>query len=576
MRRKILRSVPLFARLSDDEIDLIAKRLRVQRYPAGTVVFHVGDPSGAMYLIKTGSIEILLSATDPTPLEVIKPGGFFGDVALISDRPRNMAARVSHEGAELWILPRDQFANLVAAKPVLASRLAVSNGLAVHADEKLVDLLCGVPFFASLDPAEIQAVAAKMNAQFHKPNTLIFAEGAPAEAMYLVGEGAVKVIASEASETRILATLGPGNVFGELALLTNRPHAVAVRTITDAKLWSLRRADFDLLAAQHPAIALSVARVMGERSATGETITMTPVRRAASPAVASGFRMALGGLAIQARVGAADTIDWFQRRSRGAQVRIAVVTLLLAYLIGISAPATVLSAVAPVGASMAEQVALLMASPTPTPTNTPLPTKTPTATPTPLPTATPTATPVPPTPTLEPTATATPVPPTPTTKPKAVAAVAKPKQPTATPRPAVDFVVAEKRTLTACENRLGTGLFVEVLDENGNPLDGIPVTFNTADNAHPAASVSGVKGPGKCEFVLQCNNIHEGCEGWKVYIEAPFTTEVADGIRNNFRKEDPNGSGGWVWVEEVCELDGQPGNVGKHWSWKVTFKRTHP
>jgi len=137
-------------------------------------------------------------------------------------------------------------------------------------------------------------------------------------------------------------------------------------------------------------------------------------------------------------------------------------------------------------------------------------------------------------------------------------------------------VVVEKRTLTACENRLGTTLFVEVRDMYGNPLDGVPIIFNTADDAYPAHNISGVKGPGKCEFVLICSNIQEGCSGWKVYVAPPYTSQIADDIRNNFRKPDPNGSGGWVWVEEFCPETGQMGNVGKHWSWKVVFQKTHP
>jgi len=526
-----------------------------------------------MYLIKSGTVNLLLDASDEVPLETLGAGGFFGDVALISDRPRTMTARIGKEDAELWVLSRDRFAALVEENPVLAARLATSRAVE-PVDSTLLTLLRGVPFFADLSDTELSALAGKMRRETYAPEAQIIAAGAPGQAMYLMADGAVKVVAEE-PEPRILATLSTGNIFGELALLTARPNAASVHAITPVTVWSLSRADFNLVAAQHPAIALGVARVLGERVVDGRPVALVPVRQSAPPAISAGFRLALAGLAVQARVGAADAITWFQQRSRGAQVRIAIVTLLLVYLLGISAPTAVLSAVAPVSARMGDQLALLIASPTPTPTNTPTPTQTPVPTPTASPTATPTATPIPPTPTPEPTATPVPPTPTPTAKPKAVVA-SKPKPPTPTPTPAVDFVVVEKRTLTACENHLNTVLFVEVLDVNGNPLDGVPVIFNTADDANPAQSVSGVKGPGKCEFVLICSDIVNGCEGWKVYVAPPFTTEVADGIRNNFRKPDPNGSGGWVWVEERCEATGEMGNVGKHWSWKVVFKKTRP
>jgi hypothetical protein len=111
---------------------------------------------------------------------------------------------------------------------------------------------------------------------------------------------------------------------------------------------------------------------------------------------------------------------------------------------------------------------------------------------------------------------------------------------------------------------------------NGNPIDGVPLVFNTPDDANPAYGTSGTKAPGKTEFVLQCGDAVNGCEGWKVYVGPPFTGHVADGIRNNFKVPDPGKPGGWMWVEERCPETGEMGNVGKHWSWKIVFKKTRP
>jgi hypothetical protein len=137
--------------------------------------------------------------------------------------------------------------------------------------------------------------------------------------------------------------------------------------------------------------------------------------------------------------------------------------------------------------------------------------------------------------------------------------------PTSTPRPvttpmpgggaASQYDLVEVYHFSCEENNQMTLLQVIVLDEQGQPLNGVPLDFNTMDGQNPAASLSGVKEPGMTEFAL----VSAGGGNWKV--------RVADN------------AGGSPWAENLrtdmwgnC-LGGHEGNTWGHHSYRVTFQR---
>ena len=205
---------------------------------------------------------------------------------------------------------------------------------------------------------------------------------------------------------------------------------------------------------------------------------------------------------------------------------------------------------------------------TPVSTDTPAPTSTPVPLPTdtPLPTETPTE--IPPTPTdLPPTETPTPAPPTAT------------PEPTATPAPALDFVITELRVLGLDENNggiegAGSGrtIFITVIDVAGNPIDGALIV-NTAE--YPRQTHSGDKGPGKAEILMDR-------EVFRLKIESvgggPVTSEVSHNMSlMQPVPEDIVGKlGGPDYSNPAClTLDNCPLPPGKHFSYVITFQRTY-
>jgi CRP/FNR family transcriptional regulator, cyclic AMP receptor protein len=109
-----LGEVPLFQGLPDDDLDAMASACRIRRFRRGEVIFHQGDPGDALHIILAGRVKI--SSPSETGVEAIlttlRPGEFFGALALIDGAPRSATA-TAVEPSETMILPRERFRQLV-------------------------------------------------------------------------------------------------------------------------------------------------------------------------------------------------------------------------------------------------------------------------------------------------------------------------------------------------------------------------------------------------------------------------------------------------------------------------------
>src|SRR5918997_6432399 len=110
MTLEALRTVPLFASLADDAATELRDLLRVRVLPAGTLLFKRGDRGDSMYLIEGGAVRIYIvdEDGDEVTLAELEQGDFFGEMALVEDKPRAAFAQVAGD-ATLAELTRDDF-----------------------------------------------------------------------------------------------------------------------------------------------------------------------------------------------------------------------------------------------------------------------------------------------------------------------------------------------------------------------------------------------------------------------------------------------------------------------------------
>ena len=152
-----------------------------------------------------------------------------------------------------------------------------------------VDFIRRVPIFGACSGEALSTIEAALQPVAMKAGTPVFREGDEGDEMYIVASGHLRVVSDVETQKVVFAHLGPGEFFGEMAIITGAPRSAAVIATTDADLWRLRKADFEAIQRQHPEISLEITRILGDRVRRGNTqqfqneaftlLILTPERR---------------------------------------------------------------------------------------------------------------------------------------------------------------------------------------------------------------------------------------------------------------------------------------------------------
>ena len=115
-------------------------------------------------------------------------------------------------------------------------------------EEFAVESLQHCALFAHVESDGLRVLARAMVRRRFRRNEVIFHQGDPGDALHVVATGAVKIVLpSPEGEEAIIATLRPGDFFGELALLDGAPHSATATAVEPVETLSLARAPFQHL-----------------------------------------------------------------------------------------------------------------------------------------------------------------------------------------------------------------------------------------------------------------------------------------------------------------------------------------
>ena len=120
--------------------------------------------------------------------------------------------------------------------------------------------------FSWLAEEELQDLAAKSEMTSCRRNSQLFFAEEPSDDIYLVKEGRIKImrINQEGREV-ILDILGPGEIFGELALIDEEYRSHSAEAVDDSLICIIRRKDFENILKRHPEMAIRVLKLIGLR-----------------------------------------------------------------------------------------------------------------------------------------------------------------------------------------------------------------------------------------------------------------------------------------------------------------------
>ena len=141
---ELLRNVPLFMLLDDEEIAVLASQVEVKTFSARQRIYKIGDPSGPAFVMISGHVRVTTIDEDHQEVVVDEPGDgeFFGFASMLDDTPHQTGAITLEESVCLEIDKRD-IAVLLQRKPMAGLDMMTVLSRQFHASQRLVRLRAG-------------------------------------------------------------------------------------------------------------------------------------------------------------------------------------------------------------------------------------------------------------------------------------------------------------------------------------------------------------------------------------------------------------------------------------------------
>jgi CRP/FNR family cyclic AMP-dependent transcriptional regulator len=132
--------------------------------------------------------------------------------------------------------------------------------------ESTAELLRRVPVFATLAPEELERVAQVAVPRHFAAGHIVFREGDESDTCYVVRSGHARAIRQHTDGRAIaLATFGPGDIFGELAMFDRERRSATVEAVEDTDALAILGGDMRRLLREHPEIAVKLLAALGRR-----------------------------------------------------------------------------------------------------------------------------------------------------------------------------------------------------------------------------------------------------------------------------------------------------------------------
>lgn len=133
-------------------------------------------------------------------------------------------------------------------------------------DTEIVELLGRVPVFATLEHEDLERVSTLAVPRSFEPGQVVFREGDASDTCYIVRSGSARAVREHADgRTITLATFGPGDIFGELAMFEDELRSATVEAVQPTEVVAVLGPDMRRLMVEHPDISIRLVVALGRR-----------------------------------------------------------------------------------------------------------------------------------------------------------------------------------------------------------------------------------------------------------------------------------------------------------------------
>lgn len=230
---EFLSTVEILAVFKPEELEQLAAAIETRSYAFGDTICKAGDPADGLYIIKSGSVRVFTEEHGKEiSMGVRKAGEVFAEIAMLRSSRHEMSARAALK-TELWFIPRTAIELVVARDP--AALDFINKAVAISSAGGLVARLFDLR--GKVSKPELDEFVHSVGVKRVAAGKEILKQGARDERrLYVVRQGEVRVVVEDANDEYVLATLGPGEIFGEKACLMRQEQPASVVAGSEATL----------------------------------------------------------------------------------------------------------------------------------------------------------------------------------------------------------------------------------------------------------------------------------------------------------------------------------------------------
>ena len=287
---------------------------KMANYGPNAFVVVEGKQADCFYILRQGKVRLSVDMPIPgeEPSQILGPGDFFGVVSCMSGHPHFETAETLSQ-VPVIVVGRDQFGTLIQKNAPIAMKIIRYFSLRLRTIDKAITKLsfhnvveedpqlmfntgeyyyqkqeykhaayCFQRYLQYFPNGGNAAVAKKnlvdMNSALGPPQVqrnnlaavfpdgnMIFVEHEPGQELYIIQQGRVKITKVVDQSEVLLAVLQPGDIFGEMSLLENKPRSASAVAHGNVTTLAINKANFEVMVQAQPQLAVKLITLLSER-----------------------------------------------------------------------------------------------------------------------------------------------------------------------------------------------------------------------------------------------------------------------------------------------------------------------
>lgn len=263
MKSNLLKAIPIFDGLADEELDVLADNFVDSHYPKGAHLFKSGEQSDGLFVIDQGFVRLL--GSNGRTLATMGTGSILGEDAMFRGANQEIDAVVASD-LSAWKLSDHKLRALFVRNPDVGIKISRNfGGLLVQMDDYLVERLSKINELSNLPRHTLHAVARRLQPRIVRTQTPIHRGGEMPSALFIVEHGAFEVRPEPVMPGQDAQRVQAGAIIGAMSLLTNKPYSETAVATEDSLVWVLSAESFQSINSSHPGLRRSLGRNVRSR-----------------------------------------------------------------------------------------------------------------------------------------------------------------------------------------------------------------------------------------------------------------------------------------------------------------------